>query len=318
MSPRVTALALALIAIALTLAQDAFPARDWYHAWQYATILILAIIVMLAYANGARRGADGPAGRRLALAMLGAVVVALAGLTSGLLGPDTITVIGSPGTVTPVPDLGVAAFFPPAGPATIEHGDAVVTLRRRGASALDVANRPTLLDLSVATTRTHPAAYIEARSARGDRLTITQPNNPAFLSPVMLFRQTQPIRGKEVPLDEFAVPAEHRLVHILYFTAADLAAMRPGTPVTSGGAVLSVGDDQGKELGLTIAPSGHEVPIAGLEITITMGSYPVLVVASAPQPYALGAGCVVFAFGCVWALLALRERRAERVAEVPV
>ena len=63
MSARATAIAFALIAIGLTIAQDVWPARDWYHAWQYVTILAIAIVVMLAHALRAWRGKDG-AGRQ--------------------------------------------------------------------------------------------------------------------------------------------------------------------------------------------------------------------------------------------------------------
>jgi len=148
-SPRITALGFACVAIGLTAAQDVFPAREWYHGWQYITILAIAIVVDLAYAWRARRGEDGRAGRRLALAMAGAAIVGLAGAISGLCGPDTVTVVGTPGTVTPVPDLGAAAFFSVVDAPAIERGDAGVTLRRRGAPPVDVGRRPVPLDLSV-------------------------------------------------------------------------------------------------------------------------------------------------------------------------
>ena len=41
MSARSTAFAFAVLAIALTLTQDVFPARDWYHSWQYTTIVAI-------------------------------------------------------------------------------------------------------------------------------------------------------------------------------------------------------------------------------------------------------------------------------------
>jgi hypothetical protein len=42
MSARAAAFAFALLAIVLTVAQDVLPARDWYHSWEYITILALA------------------------------------------------------------------------------------------------------------------------------------------------------------------------------------------------------------------------------------------------------------------------------------
>ena len=80
MNARATAIAFALLAIGLTVAQDVLPARDWYHGWQYTTILAIAILVMLAHAWRAWRGGDGPSGKRIALALAGAVAVARRGI----------------------------------------------------------------------------------------------------------------------------------------------------------------------------------------------------------------------------------------------
>ncbi len=267
---------------------------------------------MIGYAWSARAGADGPGGKSIALAMVGAVAVGVAGLLSGLIGPDTVTVIGTPGTVTPIPDLGVAAFFAPADPASLARGDATVTLRRRGDEPLDVGTRPLPLGLSVLFTSLRPAAYVVARDLQGDRLTVTQPNNASFLSPVVLFRQSQPIRDKTFPMDTIAVPAVHRIVRVLYFSAADLAAFQHGLP-GGDGAVLSVADDAGNERGLTIAASGRETTVGGLRLTITLGRYPVLQVASAPQPAVTITGSVLFVFAAVWGLIVGRTRKPEAI-----
>lgn len=306
MSARATAVAFALLAIALSVAQDVWPARDWYHAWQYTAILAIAIVVMVAHAWRAWRGDDGPHGKRFALALAGALAVAVAGLLSGLIGPDGITVVGSPGTVTPVPDLGVAAFFAPVDPPALARGETTVALRRKDAPAVTVGARPTPLGLWVAFTQQHPAAYVVARNDRGDRLTVTQPNNPSFLSPVMLFRQTQVIRDRTFPLDTFAVPGVHRVVHVLYFTPADLAAF-PHDPAAAApdrpAAILSASDDAGAQEGITLAPSGREVAIGGMRVTVTLGTYPVLVAASAPQPFVLLGGLLLFIGASMWAFV---------------
>jgi hypothetical protein len=300
---RALALAFAVVAIVLTVAQDVWPARDWYHGWQYITLLALALVVMLGYAWSARAGADGIAGKRLALAAIGASVTALAGLLSGLIGPDTVTVVGTPGTVTPVADLGIAAFFGAADAGTIARGEGTITLRKRGEGAVAVGTSPLPLGLSVAFARPVPAAYVVARDLRGNRLTVTQPTNPSFLSPVLLFRQQQPIRDKTFPMDTFAAPAAHRVARALYFSPADLAAFRHGVAGGGPGVVLSVVDDAGATRGLTIAPSGVPVTVGDLRLTVTLGTYPELVVASAPQPFAMLGGIVLFLIGCVWALL---------------
>ena len=320
MSARATAVAFALLAIGLTVAQDAVPARDWYHSWEYTLIVGIAILVMIVHAAHAWRGGDEPHGKRVAVALAGAIAVAVAGLLSGLIGPDTVTFIGTPGTVTPVPDLGGAAFFAPADPQTIPRGDAMVTLRRRNAGALDIGTRPLPVGLAVAFTQLRPAAYVVVRNDRGDRLTITQPNNSSFLSPVILFRQSQEIHGRTFPLDQFAVPAEDRMVRILYFSPADLAALRnePGAPAPHGpGAILSVTDDAGAEHGIAMAVSGHETTIGGLHVTVTLGTYPVLQVASAPQPFVVLGGVLLFFGAWAWALIGSRQLAAAAAASPP-
>ena len=296
-----TAVAFAMLAIALTVIQDVLPARDWYHGWQYITILAIAIVYMVLYAWRVWR--QHLPEQRVALAIIGAIVVATAGLLSGLIGPDTVTVVGTPGTVTPVVDLNAAAFFPVADAQSVARGDAEVTLRSRGAGAAPIGTHPVPIGLSVVFTQARPAAYIVARDASGNRLTVTQPSNPAFLSPVMLFRQNQDIHGRSFPLDTFAVPALHRVVRVLFFSPADLAAFRhdASVPVSAEpGAILSVSDDAGAQQGLTMARSGVETAVGGMRITATLGTYPVLQLASAPQPFALIAGSVLFLGALLW------------------
>ncbi len=157
-----------------------------------------------------------------------------------------------------------------------------------------------------------------ARDLHGNRLTVTQPNNPSFLSPVMLFRQQQQIRDKTFPMDTFATPAAQRIARILYFSAADLAAFRHGVPGAANepGAVLSLADDAGNERGLTIAASGRPATVGGLNLTITLGTYPVLVIASAPQPIVMIAGIVLFVLACAWALWRRTDRGLQELTRV--
>lgn len=305
MSARGTALLAAVGAIGLTLAQFVAPARDWYHSWQYAALLAIALAAIVGYAWPAWRGADGTAGKRLAWAMLGALAVGIAGLLSGLIGPDTVTVIGTPGTVTPLPDLGAAAFFPAVDAQSLARGETSVTLRRRNAPSVEIGERPVPLGLAIVFTRARPAGYVVARDAAGNRLTVTQPNNSSFLSPVILFRESQPIRGQTYPMDTLAVPAAQRIVRVLYFSAADLAALRRDNPGAASGesVVLSVTDEAGRQRGLTMAPSGSAARVGDLTLSVTLGRYPVLVVASAPQPAVTLAGTIVFVLAALWAAL---------------
>jgi hypothetical protein len=267
---------------------------------------------MSTYAWRARGGSDGAPGKRLAVAMIGAIAVAVAGLLSGLIGPDTVTVIGTPGTVTPVPDLGVAAFFSATDPDQLTRSAATVTLRRLGAPAIEVGARPVPVGLAVAYTQARPAAYVVAQNAHGDRMTLTQPNNPSFLSPVILFRQTQQIHDRTFPLDAFAVPGAQRIVHVLYATPADVAAFRRGQAAgvpDEPGAILAVADDAGGQRGIAMATSGRPVDVGGLRITVTLGTYPVLQLASAPQPFVMAGGLIVFLAACAWSLFPAKDRR---------
>lgn len=308
MSVRGPAIACAIFVILLTLAQDVFPARDWYHGWQYVTVMAIAIGVMISYVWRVGRG-RAP-GRRFALALGGAIAVGVAGLLSGLIGPDTVTVIGTPGTVTPVPDLKAAAFFAAADPQSLARGDATVTVRRRDGSAIAVGSHPVPIGLSVAFTEARPAAYVIARDLHGNRLTVTQPNNASFLSPVVVFRQSQDIHGHTFPLDTIAVPAVHRVVRILYFSAAELAATRHETKAGEAGAILSVSDDAGAQRGLTMVPSGTTAEIDGTRYTVTLGRYPVLDVASAPQPFTVVLGLLVFIAAGFWSRVPLKRDAA--------
>jgi len=317
---RVAALAVALVAIALVLAQDLVPATPLYHTWQYALALTIALVVMLAYANGARRGNDGVAGKRLLLALAGAVIADLAGLAAGLLGPDTAGVSGTPGTVVPVPAVGAAAFFAPADANAIARGTSGVTLRRRNAPEIVLSGSARCLaGESLFYLEAHPAAYVDVSDERGAHLTVTQPTNASFLSPVLLFTERQRIGELDVPLDTFAVPARHRVVHALYFTPHDLAqfphASVNGVDTSKPALILTASDDAGKPLGIALAPSGAGVALAGLRVRAAIGTYPALAIAAAPATWALVLGGVLFCAGIGWSML--RPRGAAPAAAQP-
>jgi len=176
--------------------------------------------------------------------------------------------------------------FRTADPQTIPRGDATVTLRRRGAgrsrSAASRAHR-----FVVAFTQSRRG--IRRRAQRwGDRLTITQPTARRSLT-VILFRQSQEIHDRTFPLDTVAVPGAQRVIRILYFSQADLAAFRATrtTRAYRPGAVLSATDDAGD--------SGHHYGAIrnrgddrGLHVTVTLERIPCCKWPP-PQPYVLAA-----------------------------
>ncbi len=309
MSARVAALAVGALAIALVLAQDLYPYTPLYHTWQYALALAIALAVVVAYANAVRRGEDGAAGKRLLVALAGAAVVDAAGLASGLLGPDTASVIGTPGTVVPVPALGAAAFFASADAGAVARGASGVILRRRNAAeiALAPASRRVVGE-SLVYLEQRPAVYVEAYDERGAHLTVTQPTNASFLSPVLLLRERQRIGAFDVPFDTFAAPARHRVVRALYFTPDELARFSHADANALAGQkapalILTAADDAGKPLGITLAASGQTVALGGIRVRATIGTFPALAIAAAPATWALVAGIALFVAGIVWSVL---------------
>jgi hypothetical protein len=305
-STRAFAVAAGFIGVALSLAQYVVPAWPGFHTWQYTAALVLVCVVLLAYARSARKE-DGETGARLAIAAVGAFVVAAAGIGSGLLGPDTRTVTGTPGTVTPLPDVGAAAFFPAEDADGLAHGAAHVLLRRRDADPVDIGpGERRYVGATALETEFKLAAYVEARDASGAHLTVTQPTNAAFLSPVLFFPQRVTIAGRSLQADAFSVPAAHRAIKVFYFPK-DAAAPGAAMHGVSGPAVLfAVDDDNGRLVpgGIGFAAAGHEVLLGGLRLRATLGTYPALVISAVPLPLAIGIGFALVAFGLAYAAVA--------------
>ncbi len=304
MTGRLIAIVAALLAIGGTLAQYANPDWPGYHEWQYATSLVVALILVGAYAGGAARGRDGEIGTRLAIAAAGTFVVAIAGLASGLLGPDTETIARAPGTVAPLPEIGAAAFFPSVDAAGVAAGDAALVLRRKNGEETSVPPHVTrIAGADALALSPHRAAFVEARDPAGRRLTVTQPTNAAFLSPVLFFPGSVTIAGHVAPQDSFAVPALHRQVRTILF---DRLASAHGRGLGNRAAVLfAVDDDAGRPVsgGIGFAPDAGTVLLGGLRLRATLGTYPTLVISSVPAPYATGAGLAIVLAGIAAAFL---------------
>ena len=178
--------------------------------------------------------------------------------------PTPRRVAGTPDTVVPIPALAAAAFFGAADADAIARASAGVILHRRGAAEIVLGpSARRVVGESLVYLEPRPAAYVEAYDEHGAHLTITQPTNASFLSPVLLFRQRQRIGALDVPFDTFATPGRHRVVRALYFTPRDLAQFNPANAGTTRPAlVVSVADDAGKPLGITLAADGHDVTVA--------------------------------------------------------
>jgi len=317
---RIVALASAVFGASLVFAQDFVPSWSAFHSWQYAAALALATIAVAGYAWGARRGADGDFGARVFVAAIGAVVIMVAGIASGLLGPDTETVLRAPGTVAPLPDVGAAGFFPIADPAAIARGDARIQIRRRDGSAFDVGTgERRFFGTTALETTPQIAAYVEARDGGGGRLTITQPTNAAFLSPVLLFPQRVAIAGRSLPADAFALPAMHRQVKAFYFSKAAAAATSQAHGLAGESVLFAVDDDGGRlePSGIGFVSSGQERSIGGVRFRVAVGTYPALVVSAVPYPPALWLGGLLVVFGLGYAFVGSpKARLSPELAEV--
>jgi hypothetical protein len=305
LNSRTIAVLAALACAGLVLAQDVVPAWEGFHTWQYAATLAIGAVALAGYAWDARAGADGERGRRFTIAALGALVVVAAGIASGLLGPDPQTVQRAPGTVAPLPDVGAAAFFPLADADEIAGGGTHVLLRRRNAPEIDIGpGERRLLGATALALVPAVAAYVEARDAAGRRLTITQPTNPAFLSPVLFFPQRVTIASKQLPADAFATPALHRQIKAFYFSKEAASAVRAHGIAAQTAVLFAVDDDGGRLLpgGIGFAPSGGAVSLGGLRLRPTLGTYPTLQICAVPYPPALWFGFALVAFGIAFGL----------------
>jgi len=297
-SSRLVATFVAVASVALVFAQDVVPQWPGFHSWQYAATLVLAATVVASYALAGRRGEEGETGARLVVAMMGTLIVIAAGLAAGLLGPDSDLVARAPGTVAPLGDVGAAAFFPIADGPAIARGDAHVLLRRRGADQIDVApGQRRFVGATAVELVPRTAAYIDVRTLAGEHLTITQPTNAAFLSPVLLFAQQVAIAGKTMPADAFAIPARHRQVKAFYFATGSpgAAASAHGQLGSAPSVLFAVDDDDGRLVpgGIGFAPSGRSVALGGLRLRATLGTYPAIAVSAVPLPPALWLGTLL-------------------------
>lgn len=255
------------------------PGRAIYHAgWYNVALAALAIWAIASL-------------RRVPLVAFGIGAIAFAGIASGLLGPDTRTVIGAPGTSLRVDEAGGTLVFPPL------HVDQPIGASRFTATALLRSVPRTVV-------------AIAAFDRRGAHLTITQPTGAAFLSPVLLMQNTQTIAGFTLPYDTFAVPAAHRIVKAVLFSAAQAASM-PALSMVRGSVVLfDLEDDTGASIphGIGVAPEGQLIRLGDLGLRATVMSYPAIEVTSIPDLAVLAAGFLAILIG---ALLTRRPWRGK-------
>lgn len=286
--------------IVLAAAQDLFPGNAWFHHGSYAASIVAANGFMLW--NLRRR-------KGYAIAAFGATAVTLCALAAALLGPDTQTILRGPGENVALTEPAGRLRFP------LTNG-AGLTLQAPGTPEFyDAANRATAIGNGrtfrgayVFWVEQHRAAFVDAADARGNHVTVTQPENSSFLSPVLLFAQTSAIAGKNLPVDTFAIPPLQRTVKAVLFAKNDVEAMATLARDPRPGILFAVEDQTGKMLpgAIKFARDGEAVVAGGVLLKPSIGTYPQVIIASAPFLPAFVAGGVVFVLG---AFLALRVRR---------
>ena len=114
-------------------------------------------------------------------------------------------------------------------------------------------------------------------------------------------QQRQTIAGLNVPFDSFAVPAAHRLVKAVLFSAQEADMMR-AIQGGSGPAVLfAVDDENDRPLRNAIAAvrTGANVGVGGLLLRAVVFSYPAVDVVAVPSLAAAVAGALLVFGGLI-------------------
>jgi hypothetical protein len=278
--------------VAMPLAQDFDPGLALYHyGWYNALNVAFFIVAALQLRTLRRTQAARITG--IIVAAFGGAMVVFAGVASGLMGPDTHTVVGAPGASVRDDDAGGSFVFP-------LQGAEVRFERGRSAVVVDGGRRYTGGFVFWQEPRTVVA--ITAADPKGNHLTITQPTNASFLSPVLLMQQSTTIAGMDVRFDSFAVPALSRSVRAVLFSAQQAAQLHSSAIVEGQPAVLfSVSDQQDRAIknGIGIVAPGAQRLIGGLLLGANVQSYPAIVVASAPYFPVVILGLLLIIVGAV-------------------
>ena len=298
--------AVAMAIIAAVAVEIVLPGRDVYHrGWFNVALVALAAIAVV---RAHRVRASGPARPRPAVAAIafGAIVAGNAGAANGLLAPDNRTIVGAPGQrvrVGPQRDARLSAG---------RCGGKLRLARRRrlertNRASAPIGDRGRNVGTFVLRSMPRDVAYVEARDARGGRLTITQPSGSSFLSPVLLMQQRQ-TRGLNVPFDSFAVPAAHRLVKAVMFTAQEADMMRTIEGGAGPAVLFAVDDENDRPMrnAIVAARSGTTIGV-GVSLHTIVFPYPAVEIVAVPSLAAV-------VIGGLFVLAGLAAKRVDRNA----
>lgn len=306
---------LAPLTVAIVACEIAFPGRAVYHyGWFNVALAALAIAAAVS-AREPFRAANGARARIGVVAIaFGAAIAGFTGVASGLLAPDSRTIVGAPGANVRVDELGGTLSFP----FTIAGSNGAtppgVVLNRSG-RATEIGATASNIGTFVLRQIPRDVIYVEAADARGARLTVTQPNGGTFLSPVLLMQQLQkiPQTNLDLPFDAFAVPAAHRNVKAVLFTAAQAAMLHPSSGIQAAAVLFAVDDEDDRPLpgAIGLARDGETVALGGLRLRAELMSYPAVEFVAVPSLLAVVLSALAVAGGFL--LKSVRERRTPEV-----
>jgi len=268
------------------------------HQWWFALAALAAGVYVLAVGIGSTLGGRDAGA---ALASLGGALLAAGIAFASFVGGAPERVGAAPGQLfRPPHGASVAVAFPDVTSArawpdtvTVAEGAASTTAGagdevRAGAFVFDVGSGP--------------IALVAARSPRGSPVTVTQPSGAAFLSPYLTF----PAFDGDRPADEFAVPALHRVVQVDYWSGL------PSRGIDIPFLALRISEQNGGTLYEGVAVSGRALTKAGVSLTFTLGTYPIVEMASAPPRVPFWAGVAMVFAGLTGYLISKTNGRTAR------
>ncbi|MBV8148444.1 MAG: hypothetical protein JO092_05075 [Candidatus Eremiobacteraeota bacterium] len=297
---------LAVVALLLTIAVAAeivLPGRDLYHSgWYNVSLAALVIGALVLARRQAARSRSLRARIWSASLACGVLLIGIAGIASGLLAPDNRTVIGAPGQSVPADDLGANLAFPLTQPGATDAGPVLLVRRNRAPLAIGPQRRD--VGTFILRTSDRTVVFVQAYDARGAHLTITQPAGVSFLSPVLLMQQRQVIAGLNLPFDSFAVPAAHRIVKAVLFTAQQAAGLRGMAGLEIPAVLFAVDDENDRPLSkaIALAVDGQTIAVGGLKLRAVVLPYPSVEIVAAPSLTAVVLGALLVIGGTIASL----------------
>ncbi len=301
-----TALCLAIIVSAVATISELRPYSAAIHSWQYTLGVALAGLAMAALLTVILRSRQWPAGAVTA-ATAGGIVMAVSFVAAELLAGPPQRLAGAPGEIYQPPHASIRLTFPAVSPAELSANGRAQAIGLSGAGSIrELAAEQTIRVHSyVLRADLWPAAYVSARSQSQEPETVTQPQSPAFVSPVLQF----PSVDKDgLLVDQFSVPALHREVSVKYYP--DLISRGIDVPFVQ----FAIAQENGPTIASGVAVSGRTVAKANMLLTFSLGSYPVVTMAGAPDPLLYGSGLALTAAGIVGFLFGAVRASAGRPA----